>query len=227
MASKRKELPDLRQRGYTSPEGPDENGRVPVPPTKEKMTALGKRHRIPPSFDLADQLEWRWFWWRASDQIGPAPRGAERRDFLFELARRAEQLEEAISKAGGVERGLIFDTFPPSRLDIDRLARDAHNLAIAAKVASRHVTPSRAGARGNVSVIELLCKLWRIYREALGPNAPRISREGTRYGGPFFDFAQDVLELFAARRMSNASLGKAIQKAQAAVTARDAEAGMP
>lgn len=217
MPRKRKELPDLRPRGYTFPEGPDEDGRSHSPPTDEAIHALAERYHFPPDFDLAGRLRHQWEWWRADMQIGPDPTAQERRAFLHELAERAERLNDALSKAGTVERGLILDLYPPGTLKLDELRAGAHHLATAARVAERRVTPSRRGARGRVETVELLCKLWRTYRAAFGTDAPKLSRVGTVYGGAFFDFAGDTLRLFGVR-MSNASLGKAIQKAQTAVS---------
>ena len=88
------------------------------------------------------------------------------------------------------------------------------------------VRASKSGARGRVETVALLCRLWRIYRDAFGPDAARVTRMGTLYSGKFFDFANDTLRLFGVR-MSNGALGKAIQTAQRAVIASDAKAAMP
>ena len=226
MAKKRKVLPDLRPRIYSYPDQPDDTSRRDSPPSPEKIQKIAARHGFPVGFDLVEKLEDRWVFYHADVYSGAPPSGAVRRKFLRELADRAALLEDAITKAGNVERKLILDSIPSGRLDFDGLERGARELALAARVAEGNVPRSRRGARGNPETIELLCKLWRVYRAAFGDNAARLSRTGTRYGGRFFDFANDVLHLFGIRK-SNDGLGKAIQKAQAAVAARDSDLGMP
>lgn len=223
---KRKELPDLRPRVYSFPEAPDAKGRTWSPPSEEEIRELATRHGFPPLFDLVGELENRWFWWRSGVQVGPPPAASVHRKFLQELALRANSLAEAVGKAGILERRLIFDAVLPQHLDLSVLERNSRRLAAAASVAARNVPPSVPGARGDPDTIELLCKLWRVYRSAFGSNARRLTRTGDRYSGRFFNFANDTLRLFGVRK-SNQSLGKAIQKAQAAVAAREAQKRIP
>jgi len=225
-ARKRKELPDLRPRVYSFPEGPDSTGRIPSPPSEDEVRRLANRHGFPAQFDLVRELEDRWFWWRTDVQIGRSPAASVHRDFLRELALRARLLNEAVSKIGILERRLIHNAVLPPHLDLDLLERHSRHLAAAAQVAAKGVPPSARGARGDPYTIELLCKLWRLYQSAFGPNARRLTRTGDQFSGRFFDFANDTLRLFGIRK-SNQSLGKAIQKAQAAVAARDAKQRMP
>lgn len=226
MPRKPKPLPDMRPRVYSFPEKPDEKGRVLSPPTAAELDALARKHGFPAVFDLAGRLEDRWYWWRADVQSGTAPTATERRNFLIELAHRADLFAEAVHRLGIPDRGLIFDcTLRP--LDLDALERESRNLAAAAKVASRHVRASKRGAKGSRDSISLLCALVRIYRDTFSKDAPRISRVGTHYGGKLFDFAEDVCRLFGVRHAGNNSLGKMLQKALKAVDARDAKSAMP
>jgi hypothetical protein len=227
MAKPRKELTDLRPRVYSFPERPGKDGRAWSPPSDVQLRELALRHGFPLDFDLAHHLEDSWFWWRADMQAGKPPTAAARKEFLKELARRAESLADAVNKAGIVERRLIFDVIPPARLELDKIALDSHNLAQAAKVAVRRVRPSKKGARGDPDTIELLCRLWRIYRSAFGASARRVTRSGNQYSGRFFRFAEEVLRQFGVRRKSNMSLGKLIEKAQAAVGRREATKIIP
>ena len=223
MVNKRKALPDLSPR-VVSPDEPDARGRTHSPPTPQQILTLAKHHGFPPDFDLQERLDDRWSWWRFDVESGPPPTGSVRREFLRELSQRAELLAEAIGKIGVADRAVMLKA--DLRLDLEALTRMLHHVSSASRAAMQKVPPSRPGARGRADTIELLCKLWRLYREAFGPGAARVTRVGTVYGGKFFDFADDTLRLFGVR-MSNAALGKVIQKAQRAVDARDAEARMP
>lgn len=226
MPRKPKPLRDMRPRVSSFPEKPDDKGRIFSEPAATDLDALARRHGFPPDFDLAERLDLSWFWWRNEIQSGSAPTATERRSFLLELAQRADLFREAVHKLGIPDRGLIFDCMLQP-VDLAALERESRSLAAAAKVAARHVSSSKRGAKGNPDTINLLCKLVRIYREAFGPDAPRISRFGTQYGGKLFDFAEDVCRLFGVRDGGNNSLGKMLQKALNAVDARDAKSAMP
>lgn len=228
MATKkaRKVLPDLREVGYTFPEAADSQGRRPSPPAAENIRELAMKHNFAEHFDLVSELNECWFWWRAGAHFGPAVPGSVRRDFLIELARRAEDLAEAVTKAGSYERRLILDIETPDRLDLEAVEKYAQRLSAAAAVAARNVPRSAPGARGDPDTIDLLCKLWRVYLKAFGPNARRLTRSGDKYSGRFFYFADDVLRLFNICK-SNMALGKAIEKAQTAVDARSSVPTMP
>ena len=190
-----------------------------MPPSEDAIRLIAATHGIPESADLPRRLEEEWYWWRQSKQLGSPTPGAVRRQFLREVARRALALEESINKAGADERRALLDTFPPTRFNLDALATGAHDLWLAASIASRHVPKTKAGHPGDPATHSLLCKIWLIYREAHGAGAPKISRSD-EYGGAFFRFAEDVLRVFGERKSNNA-LGKAIEKALAAVKRRE------
>lgn len=219
MTTKRKakRLPDLRPRGYTFPEEADEAGRAPAPPTPEEINRLAAKHLFPKEIDLAAELTERWYWWRSYVHIGPAPLGSVRKMFLQKMALRADGLVEAISKLGPAERNLILAISP--QLDLDSLERTVHELERTSQIAARRILLSPAGRRGDQDTLNLLCKLWRLYQNAFGGNAPRITRSGDAYSGKFFDFADDVLRLIGIHKNNN-GLGKAIEKAQKRVAKR-------
>ena len=226
---KRRELPDHSPPRHSFPEPPDGSGALREPPTAEQAQRLSKKHGFPADFDLDKRLKWAWEWWRGSVQSGPPPRTSERRRLMLELAKCAEGLADAIGKLGTVERRAILETFPAERLDLTALAQNARWVALAAKYGARKLPASKGGKRGEPAKVELLSILWRIYTDegAFGPNAPRISYNRGEFTGPFFKYAEEVLELFGERNRrasdrGNVALGKAIQKVQAATRARAA-----
>jgi hypothetical protein len=138
-----------------------------------------------------------------------------RKKFLRETARRAKQLEQAIEYVGSIERNAILEIVGSHNLDLNAVKRSVHFLWLGATAGARNIPPSQRGRHGDGPFIELLCKLFRVYLKAFGENAPRLSKTH-RYSGRFFSFAEDVLKTFGVRK-SNHAIGKAIEKAIAAV----------
>lgn len=223
MTSRRKsrELPDLRPKVHRFPEPPNNNGQQPTPPTRAKIESIAIRHGFPPSCDLVSEIERRWEWWRGDVQKGADPPATVHKKFLVEMAKRAKALEDAIERAGIVERRAIFDSVARHNLDLQLLERQLKWLRRGATAGARTVPPSRSGARGDPTLLNLLCQLFRIYTTAFGANAQRITKTD-KYSGPFFDFTFDVLREFGVQK-SNQALGKAIEKAIAAVDLAIAE----
>lgn len=220
-----KELPDLHRPAgavIVHPEALDEYGHRPEPPSTEQLAQLARKHGFQVPFDVASDLEQLWYWWRGRLQVRPEPLGTERGYLLQELARRAGELADALRHAGDNEKKLIKEAFPSWRLDCDAILRNAWRLEVSSKAAAKQVTASRPGQQGDPVTIDLLGRLWRVFRKAFGANAPRISRSD-KYAGAFFEFADDVLHAFGVGKSNNA-LGKAIEKALRAVDRQDAEA---
>ena len=141
----------------------------------------------------------------------PVPPMAIHRRFLKEMARRAADLEEALTKAGSVQRSAILDAVGSGNVDFDVLKRSIRMLRLGALAGAESLEPTRAGPRGDDDTLKLLCKLFELNVEAFGENAPRITKAGG-YQGQFFDFAAEVLQMFGIRK-SNAALGRAIENA--------------
>lgn len=219
---RRKPLPDLRPRGHTFPEPPDERGRRIEPPSEDNIHGLAVKHGFPPEFDLVGHLNWRWEWWRGSLQHGPEPIGADRKRLLREIGQRANALADAIERTGGPERKLLLEAFLAYELDLGDIERKCRQLARSASIAQRQVEPSKRGQKGDPAFDDLLYGLWRTYQKAFGADAPRLSRSD-RYDGPFFKFSNDVLRLFGIEK-SNNGLGKAIEKILRAADRVDAAA---
>lgn len=208
---RQRDLPDLRPRRHSFPETPDADGNVPEPPSSEKIAALARKHKFPVGFDLVKPIHAAWYWWRGRTQTGPDSPMADHRSFLEEMARRSEALEEALNKAGGVERSAIFNVVGSYDLDLEDLQRNLQMLRLGANAGAANLKPTRAGPRGDEKSLRLLCTLFDLNVRAFGPNARRITNADI-YSGRFFDFAADVLQMFGIHK-SNAALGKAIEKA--------------
>jgi hypothetical protein len=222
---KSKGLPNLhRPEGVVIifPEALDEYGHRPEPPSLEQLDQLARKHGFRVPFDAAGDLELLWYWWRGRLQVRPEPSGTERGQVLQAVARRAGGLADALRHAGANEQELINGAFPSWQLDCETLLRIALRLEVASKTAAEMVAASKPGQQGDPVTIALLSRLWRIFRKAFGAAAPRISRSD-KYGGAFFEFADDVMRVFGVGKSNNA-LGKAIEKALRAVDRQDAEA---
>ena len=222
---KSKELPDLhRPEGVViiRPEALDEYGHRPEPPSTDQLEQLARKHGFQVPFDVTGELEQLWYWWRGRLQVRPEPSGTERGYLLQEVARRAGELADALRHAGDNEKKLITESFPVWQVDCEIMLRNAMRLEASSNAAAKQVTASKPGQKGDPATIDLLGRLWRIFRKAFGADAPRISRSDN-YGGAFFEFADDVLHDFGVAK-SNTALGKAIEKALRAVDRQDAEA---
>ncbi len=206
-----RDLPDLRPRVHSFPEPPDADGNVPEPPSTEQIEALARKHKYPVGFDLVNPIHSAWFWWNGRTQTEPEPPMAVHRSFLEEMARRAEALEESLTKAGSVERSAILDTVGTHNVDFENLRQSIQWLRRGAAAGAAKLKPTRAGPRGDEETLRLLCKLFDLNVKAFGQNAPRITK-AEKYEGRFFDFAADVFQMFGIRK-SNKALGKAIEKA--------------
>lgn len=135
------------------------------------------------------------------------------RDFLKKMARRAKALQESLIRVGGVgvERSAILDAIGTDNFDLDDLNRRVGVLFVGATIGAKQLKRTRSGRRGDQETLRLLCKLFELNVEVFGESAPRITKADD-YQGRFFDFADDVLQLFGIQK-SNAALGKAIEKA--------------
>jgi hypothetical protein len=217
MARRRRaarELPNMRGRGYTFPEGP--GGRSP--PTDDEIAGLAQRHGFPVTFDLAGRLTHCWEWWRGSMQMGPEPPAKAHKEFLAELADRAQALEDALERAGAIERRAIQATIAAHELDLEKLRRSVRRLRLGAMIGTKTIARSPPGAHGDAPLAQLIFQLLRLYVGAFGPEAPRITKgaaasNGQIYSGRFFDLVDDVLRLpsFDVQK-SNLALGKAIER---------------
>jgi len=209
---KGRELPDLRPKAIKFPEPPDANEKVPEPPSAERIEALGRKHKYPDDFDLVNPIQSAWEWWRGRVQAGQDEPAAIRRRFLRTMSRRAEALEECLAKAGSTERKAIFDSVGSHNVNFSSLQQNLRMLRLGAKAGAKNLQPTQPGPRKEENTLRLLCKLFELNVRAFGQDAPRISNNLNEYSGQFFDFANDVLELFGIRK-SNAALGKQIEKA--------------
>lgn len=196
---------------HSFPEPPDAEGYVPKPPSTEQIEELGRKHKYPFGFDLVNPIHSAWFSWRGHTQTGPELSMAVHRSFLEKMARRAEALEESLTKAGSVERSAILDIVGTHNLDFKGLQRSLQRLRLGADAGAAKLKPTRAGPRGDEETLRLLCDLFDVNVKAFGQNAPRITN-AEKYKGRFFDFAADVFQMFGIRK-SNAALGRAIEKA--------------
>ncbi len=155
----------------------------------------------------------------------PEPTANERREFLRELAQRADQLREAVAKLGSPELSAIYDRVPSERLALSEWGDPLMLLSLAARDAARDVVATKTGRRGDPARRELMCRICWIYREAFGDQGSRLVHdpEAGKFVGKLFDFANDVAGLFGVQFLSNAALGRAIQNAQAIVDRRISE----
>jgi hypothetical protein len=214
------QLPTFPPNHYSYPNSHGPDGKRDEPPHQEGLRLLAQRHGFPPDFDLAEEIEDRWFWWRFDTVTGRMPPATVQRQFLREVSKRAAAIEEAIDKLPDDLRDDILESVGgPAHLNLHQLKWSAHFLRMGCIAAVKKIPPSRRGARGNPELIRLLLKLFRLYRRAFGTNAARITK-ADRYGGRFFEFANDVLVAFGIHK-SNQALGKAIEKAIADARRRD------
>ncbi len=209
--SGKRNLPDFRPGVHRFPEPPGANGKVPEPPSAEQIEALGRKHKYPDGFDLVKPIQSAWEWWRGRMQIAPEYPTTAHKDFLKEMARRAESLGEAIDKAGSVERSAIFDVVGSQNLDLKVLRRNLQMLRLGANAGAANLKRTRPGPRGNEETLALLVTLFDLNIKAFGQKAPRITK-ADGYEGPFFSFAADVFQMFGIHK-SNAALGRAIENA--------------
>ena len=215
----RRNLPDLRPKVYSVPEPKDQHGIDSNLPSKEHIEALGKRHGYPTGFDLVNELQDAWIFWRGDVETGSEPTATEHRRFLQEIARHAKALEEALTKAGSVERSAILNVWGNRNLDFEALRQSVYQLWIGATVGVRSLKATRAGPRGDKATMRLICLLYKINVSAFGESAPRIAR-AEKYQGRFFDFTSDVFLLFGIDK-SNFALGRSIEKAIKIVNKRE------
>jgi len=134
--------------------------------------------------------------------------------FLKAMARRAEALEEAIDKAGSVERSAILDVVSSQNLellDLKLLRRNLQVLRLGANAGAVNLKRTRPGPRGDEESLTLLVTLFDLNVRAFGPNAPRITK-ASKYEGRFFDFAKEVFQMFEIDKTDDA-LGRAIENA--------------
>lgn len=198
------------------------------PVIRNYISELAEDHSFPLGFDLLTKLDECWLWWCVSLQAGRFPSGRERRDLLDSLAKCADRLVKDISEFTRVYQFNVCEPMPGMDLmELETLERRLEKLSKASRAVIENVQLSQPGRRGQVDRINLLCRLWRIYRDAFGHQARRVTRVGTMYSGRFFDFANATLPLFGIGQLSDGSLGKMIQKAQEAVRDRDARTAMP
>lgn len=209
---KGRELPDLRPKAIKFPEPPDANEKVPEPPAPEQIEKLARKYNYPANFELAKPIQDAWHWWRGDIQTGPDEPAAIHRKFLETMACRVKALEECLAKAGSTERRAIFDSVGSHNVNFSSLQQNLRMLRLGAKAGAKNLQPTRSGPRKEENTLRLLCKLFELNVRAFGQDAPRISNNLNEYSGQFFDFANDVLELFGIRK-SNAALGKQIEKA--------------
>jgi len=209
--SGKRNLADLRPGVHRFPEPPDAGGNVPEPPSVEQIESLGRKHKYPDDFDLVKPIHGAWEWWRGRTQTGPEHPMADHKTFLKKMSRRAEALEEAIDKAGSVERSAILDVVGSQNLDLKVLRRNLQMLRLGANAGAANLKQTRAGPRGDEETLVLLCMLFELNVRAFGSNAPRITK-AEKYSGRFFDFAAEVFQMFGIHKTDDA-LGRAIEKA--------------
>ena len=205
------ELPDLRPRTIKFPEPPDADGKTPEPPTTEQIKVLARKHNYPEGFELVKPIQESWYWWRGDLQTGQDEPAAIHRRFLTTMASRVEALEECLTKAGSTERNAIFDSVGSDNVDFNSLQRSLRMLRLGAKSGAANLERTRAGPHSDEKIPRLLCKLFELNVRAFGHDAPRITKSN-QYSGRFFDFADEVLQLFGIS-MTNDALGKQIEKA--------------
>lgn len=198
---KRYQLPDLRSTTYTL---------VEPGCSDDEIREIHRKHHFPDETDLRALIRNAWFWWQPAWKAAPDPPASVRRRYLAETAARAQALEEALTHAGAVERSALRAAVGSHNLDLEELGRSVHSLCRAAKIAGKQIPRSKPGRRGHRADTNLLEMLYRVFCNAFGQDAARVSKSD-KYGGRFFEFADDVFRLFGAGK-SNAALGKAIER---------------
>lgn len=220
----RKSPPDLRHVGYTDPVPASSQGTKPHRPTIDQFRELAKRHGIEHADSVAEKLDEAWYWWQVDHAEGLPPKGSDVRKLLDETSRRATLLQEVLTNMDASTRQSIRQL--DRRIDLRLIQRRLDWLARAAKDAKQTIPRSPAGSPGRHTVFNLLCSIRRIYVGALGKNASRISRTDV-FGGRFFEFARDVMDIFSAPTLSEAALGKQLQRAIKKVDADPSRQSMP
>ncbi len=134
----------------------------------------------------------------------------ELRFYLSETHKRIGELSDAIEKMGYVSVYLEYvSSYRPFQIDHLKntlLAFDKSVQHIQGTVGASKSSPRKFRPRN-----KLLERLWKLWQEAKGLRAPRISNFGGEYSGPFLDFCLAILGAFGSRQDPNV-IGKAITK---------------
>lgn len=181
---------------------------------------LGVRHGISWEFNLPGKILRSWSWWRAHGQRHNVEGDVADRKCFDEVVKRIDALIESMRVVSPYQRGVLINI---SRVEPYTIFYDVlKDLSVLREAVDKTLAALPKPKRGRRSVearVELIAHLYSVYTDAFGERpVPRISKNLGEYGGPFFEFAKEVLYLYRDRPTRSA-LGRAIERAQAIVDA--------